>query len=389
MIFTLEALQAKYGDSLLLHYGTKRDPKLIVIDGGPAGVFDKSLRPRLEQIKEQRSPDAPLPIRLLMVSHIDDDHIRGILDLTDSLIEQKHNREPLLCDITTLWHNSFDEILGNKETDAIAASLNTVVRLSSAGDLQFPTNLFRDHAPAAIAANVPQGRRLRNNVSKLALLANDPFEKLVALTKKKKVLDLGGKLKFTILGPSQMRLEKLQSDWDKKIKALKEKPPAQARALAADFIDRSVYNLSSIIVMAEAGGKRMLLTGDGLGADILSGLKEAGFLKDGKKLHVDLLKMPHHGSIRNNSEEFLSTVTADHYVMSADGRHDNPDVPTLQLLSKIRGADKCTFHLTNPVPAAVKFFKADKKKAGKKYSVDIREDPAPSIRIDLGDPFTD
>jgi len=390
MIFTLEALQAKYGDSLLLHYGTKKDPKLIIIDGGPAGVFDKSMRPRLEALKAKRSPDDPLPVRLMMVSHIDDDHIRGILDLTDSLIEQRDNKESLLCDITTLWHNSFDEILGNNETDAIAASLNSVVKLSAAGDLTFPSNLFRDHAPAAIAANVPQGRRLRQNVSKLALLANDPFEKLVVLSKKKKKpMVIDGKLKFTIVGPSQMRLEKLQTDWDKKLKELKKKPPAQARALAAEFIDNSVYNLSSIIVLAEVEGKRMLLTGDGLGADILSGLKEAGLLKEGGKLHVDLFKMPHHGSIRNNSEELLSTVTADHYVMSANGKYDNPDVPTLKLLSKIRGGDKCTFHLTNPVPAAVKFFKADQKKAGKKYKVDIREDPAPSLRIHLGDVFKD
>ena len=35
MIFTLEALEAKHGDSLLLHYGTKKSPQLIVIDGGP------------------------------------------------------------------------------------------------------------------------------------------------------------------------------------------------------------------------------------------------------------------------------------------------------------------------------------------------------------------
>jgi hypothetical protein len=388
MIFTLEALQAKHGDSLLLHYGTPGDPKLIVIDGGPAGVFDRSLRPRLEQIKATRSPDNPLPIRLMMVSHIDDDHIRGILDLTDALIEQRGNHEPLLCDITTLWHNSFDEILGNNETGAIAASLNSVVRLSAAGELTFPPGLFRDHAPAAVAANVPQGRRLRGNAATLALLANDPFEKLVALPADNKgPLVIDGNLKFTILGPSELRLEKLQTEWDKKLKKLQEKPPAEARALAAEFIDTSVYNLSSIIVLAEVEGKRMLLTGDGLSADILAGLKEAGLLPDGGKLHVDLLKMPHHGSMYNNSEEFLTTVTADHYVISASGKYNNPDVATLELLTRVRGADNYTVHLTNPVPTAVEFFAANQQSPGKNYKVEIRQDPAPSVRISLGEPF--
>jgi glyoxylase-like metal-dependent hydrolase (beta-lactamase superfamily II) len=388
MIFTLEALQAKHGDSLLLHYGSSNDPKLIVIDGGPAGVFDKSLRPRLEQIKEARSPDQPLPVRLMMVSHIDDDHIRGILDLTDTLLEQRENNESMLCDITTLWHNSFDEILQNKETDVLAASLNPVVKLSSTGDLSFPPGLFRDHSPAAVAANVPQGRRLRDNAAALTLLANDPFEKLVALPlEKEDALDIGDGLTFTIVGPSKMRLDKLQDDWDKKLKELQKKEAAEARAQAAEFIDRSVYNLASIIVLAEADGKRMLLTGDGLAADILEGLKEAELLDADGKLHVDLLKMPHHGSRRNMTEEFLKAVTADHYVMSANGRHDNPDLATLEMLSELRGAEECTFHLTNPVPFAVEFFNTDRQKPGKKYNLEIREDPALSLRIDLGEPF--
>ena len=54
MIFSLEALRARHGDSLLLHYGTKSDPKLIVIDGGPSGVFKGALKPRLEALREER-----------------------------------------------------------------------------------------------------------------------------------------------------------------------------------------------------------------------------------------------------------------------------------------------------------------------------------------------
>jgi hypothetical protein len=56
MPFALEALEAKKGDSLLLHYGKDANPKLIDIDGGPAGVFNGSLKPRLEAIKKERSP---------------------------------------------------------------------------------------------------------------------------------------------------------------------------------------------------------------------------------------------------------------------------------------------------------------------------------------------
>jgi hypothetical protein len=389
MIFTLEALEAKHGDSLLLHYGTKSSPKLVVVDGGPPGTFNQSLRPRLEGLRDKRTPGKPLPVRMLMVSHIDDDHIRGVLDLTGLLLEQK-GKEPLLCKITTLWHNSFDEILGNKEANAIPASLGPSVRLSASGELTFPSSLFRDEGAAAVAASVAQGRQLRDNaVAGLSLRLNTPYEGLVSLLPKQKTHSLGGGLKFRTVWPSKARLEKLEADWDAKLKELQKKPPAQAKALAAAFMDDSVYNLSSIVVLAEAGGKKMLLTGDALADDVLEGLKAAKLLKEGGTLHVDILKMPHHGSRRNMTEEFLSTVTADHYVMSANGKHNHPDLDTLKMFSKVRGDSGATVHLTNAVPHAVKFLKADVKKAGKNYKLNIREDPARSIRIDLGEPFKD
>lgn len=390
MIFTLEVLQAKYGDSLLLHYGTKASPKLIIIDGGPGGVFDISLRPRLEQIKNKRSPEESLPVRMVMVSHIDEDHIRGILDLTELLIEQQDQHESLLCDITTLWHNSFDEILGNNETKAIAASLGSVVKLSSTGDIAFPPGLFQRNSAAAIAASVAQGRRLRNNADQLALLENAPFKNLVALSDSPNTaLKIDENLDFTVLCPTQRRLEKLQKDWDKKLEVIQKKEAAEARALAAEFIDKSVYNLSSIVVLAESDGKKMLFTGDALAADILESLKTAGLLKDGKTLHIDLLKMQHHGSIKNSTEEFLKSVTADHYVMSANGKHEHPSIKTLEMLSEVRGSDTYTVHLTNPVPHAVTFYDADKNKAGKNYKVNIRDENALSLQIDLDEPFND
>src|SRR5918992_5075706 len=121
MLFTLEALQAKHGDSLLLHYGKPSNPKLIVIDGGPAGVYKGSLKPRLAELKEARSPDGPLAIRMLMVSHLDDDHINGVLAFLDDLVDKQDNGEALPYNIITPWHNSFDDIVGNANQEKLNA----------------------------------------------------------------------------------------------------------------------------------------------------------------------------------------------------------------------------------------------------------------------------
>jgi beta-lactamase superfamily II metal-dependent hydrolase len=55
----------------------------------------------------------------------------------------------------------------------------------------------------------------------------------------------------------------------------------------AAYLDKSVHNLSSIVVLVESQGKRILLTGDGRGDHTLEGLKAAKLLKSGK-LRVDV-----------------------------------------------------------------------------------------------------
>ena len=113
MIFSLDVLRARKGDCLMLHYGSKDDPHLILIDGGPSNVYKPHLKPRIAQIHEARGleDEEPLPVDVVMVSHVDDDHIKGILDLTK---EQRGNDPDVRLEVTSLWHNSFDDLLTTK-----------------------------------------------------------------------------------------------------------------------------------------------------------------------------------------------------------------------------------------------------------------------------------
>jgi hypothetical protein len=47
---------------------------------------------------------------------------------------------------------------------------------------------------------------------------------------------------------------------------------------------------------------------------------------------VDVFKLPHHGSVRNVTPELFERITADTYVISANGKYDNPDFQTLEWL---------------------------------------------------------
>ena len=49
MFFTLDVRRARKGDCLILHYGSKDDPGLALIDGGPSNVYKPHLKPRLAE----------------------------------------------------------------------------------------------------------------------------------------------------------------------------------------------------------------------------------------------------------------------------------------------------------------------------------------------------
>ncbi|WP_166822078.1 ComEC/Rec2 family competence protein [Thalassoroseus pseudoceratinae] len=293
------------GTCLLLYFGTQGAPRLIVIDGGPSGVFRSQLKKRLKAIKTERSPDTPLPIRMVMISHIDDDHIRGVLDWFEEFNDLRENGRELPQNILTLWHNSFDDLVKHDADELLTALESEATTAARGGSVSTQFPMSRDSA--AVVASVRQGRRLRELASAFALSVNEGFDDLVmAKTQAGPTsIDAGGNLRFLVIGPSKTRLDELQAEWDRQL----DKMGLARTARLPEFSDESVFNLASVTVLAEAtqGRKtsRILLTGDARGDDILSGLKQAELLNRRGKLYVDLLKMPHHGSERDVSTFFL------------------------------------------------------------------------------------
>ena len=318
---------------------------------------------------------------MLMVSHLDDDHINGVLGMLNELDDLRAAKKTQPYNVLTLWHNSFDDILGN-DSDVLTANLQTAAAAAS-NDTAIPAGLPIHSDAALVLASVGQGRELRARAKALAIDVNEGFGDLVGVPvgQKGKTLEIDKGVSFTVIGPSKQRVDELREEWDKQIKKM-------GVAKQAAFVDDSVFNLASIIVVAKAGKKTMLLTGDARGDDILEGLTDAKLLKNGKS-HFDLLKVPHHGSDRNVSTEFFQQVTADDYVISGNGQHGNPEIAMLKMLSEAReGDDDFTVHLTNTEPRLTKFF-AREKKDGRKYTVVFRDPDELSLRVELGEALKD
>lgn len=329
-----------------------------MIDGGPSNVYGPFLKPRLEAIRKARGLESTdsLQVDLLMVSHIDDDHVRGILDLTKDLVTASIEKSPPLVRLKNVWHNTFDDIIGNDPQKL----LSSITASFGAAALNGEVNLERfDTHTARVLASVGQGFQLRNDIKKLGVPLNHSFKGQLIMAVDGKGVDIGKGLSFVVAGPMKDDLAALQKDHDKFLKT---------KALAS-FSDTSVANLSSIVLMAQVGKKQVLLTGDARGDKILEGLEMVGLLKSDGKMHVDVLKVPHHGSDRNMETKFFERVTADHYVFSGNGEHGNPERTTLQMLLDARGKDAAlTIHLTYPIDEIDAGREADAKKQGKKFS---------------------
>jgi beta-lactamase superfamily II metal-dependent hydrolase len=370
VVFSLEALNAFHGDSLLVYVGDR----LILVDGGPVNTYATSLRPRLEQLRAARAPGGVLSIDLAMVSHIDADHILGLTDLGKEMVELADDQQSQPYDIRTLWHNAFDDILGNDADDLRTAAVDAL--------REGPPDKLRTSG-LSVVASVAQGRELRDQATKLGWTLNRPFDGLVTAPRKITL----GEASITVVSPHTAQLAKLHESWERWLTHHKDV------AGVAAYADASVYNLSSIVVLIEAGGKRMLLCGDARGDHVLEGLEDAGLAENGVT-QLDILKLPHHGSIRNVEKDFFERLPARHYVISADGRNGNPESATLEMIAATRTDDDLTIHLTNhdgenDLTKRLDAFTAARDAARRKFDVAFRDPAALGLRIDLADPVED
>lgn len=308
-MFRFHVVQAEFGDCLILQYGTAAKPRFVLIDGGPPNNFADNLAPVLRQIGSQNAS-----LDLAVLSHVDNDHIVGLVDYFAEL--QASGAD--LPRPKELWHNSWGRTID--PDGALAPRLKALINATRTAAMPNAGNAV---------LGIDEGNALRTKAKVLGVPINKslPSADLITVDKVPTPIVFDN-LRLQVVGPTQANLDRLHKDWvawlDKHEDAIQgDDPMVMANS------DRSVPNLSSIMLIAEADGKTILLTGDGRSDHLLDGLKMAGRLDGKGRCHVDILKLAHHGSDRDVTKQFFQQVTADTYVASANGRYGNPDLPTL------------------------------------------------------------
>jgi beta-lactamase superfamily II metal-dependent hydrolase len=293
----------------------------ILIDGGPSQTYQKHLKPTLDLILPDKKLD------LVILSHIDNDHVVGLLDLLEAIKSENESGSSEVLKVRRLWHNSFSDLIG-PNSDA-----NKLMRNLFSSNQFFAIekdNKITDLPALSALKGISEGRDLTKLAQNLNIPINSQFGGDPIVTKEDDGVTKLQNLKFYILGPSQKNLEKLRKIWDSWIRSHTQLGVTPKDYEALQLLDASIANLSSIMFIVESQGKKILFTGDGLGDDVKDTLLKSKLLDSQSTYHVDLMKVPHHGSERNTSKEFFDSVTADAYVISANGRDDNPSLVTLQ-----------------------------------------------------------
>jgi hypothetical protein len=357
----LKVFFASDGDCLLL---TSGDGRHALIDGGRSGSFEKETWPVLQGLAKKKQP-----IDLLVVSHIDADHITGILWLMERVAEWElfdHQRgagrnrrppEPALPrppKIERFWHNAWRALVGDlagpiesylsQASDGLGLAAPDRVRLP-------PEALDAIEAVEDLAVSIPQGVELLRMVDE-----DTPIERNA---------DFGGRLvrrpagqvklgttTLTVIGPGSNDLKRLRDDWREWLKKASPDPSdgagplAEAEQLVSSLVeiikkvdpnDVTPPNRASITLLAEEAGRTCLLTGDAGEPELIAGLKAAGRL-DGGPFRCNVVKVQHHGAAANLSVTFAESVLADHYVFCADGNHHNPEPSVIKTIADTRSA---------------------------------------------------
>jgi beta-lactamase superfamily II metal-dependent hydrolase len=297
------------GDCLLLEYGQDQLSRAILIDGGRESTY-LSLRPALTELSTEGRQ-----IDLLVVTHIDQDHILGILALFE-------DPQPAVG-LGEVWFNGYDH-LKNSPLETFGA---------------------RD------------GEMLTTELLRKRIAWNRAFAgSAVEIGRPFRALD--NEATITILAPDRQLLEDLIPSWETECKKHglipgkdpDEMPPDGMEAFGTIDIDEladkaferdgSLPNRTSIAFLFEYDGVRILFTGDADDPRLVKSV-EALAAAEGGKLRLDALKVSHHGSRKNTSREFLALLDCDKYLISTNGaHHHHPDPVAMARVIKYGGDRK-------------------------------------------------
>jgi len=327
-MFRLEMLPAGHGDCLLLEYGNASAHHQVLIDAGPYYSY-RSLARRLDTLV--RSEPA---LELFVVTHVDADHIDGAIKVLGALRPGDQLRD--------VWFNGWCHLKPGRRSN------------SDPKDTLGP----------------PHGEMLSALILERGLPWNHAFNEGAASLEGDGALptqSLAGDLSLTLLSPGPAELEALDVEWNREVRAIgmepgstedalkllrskaryrppkdlmgADRPDVEVDATKAFIEDSSKTNLSGIAFLAEYDGKSCLCAADAHPSVLARSLRRLCITRGLSRLKIDAVKLSHHGSSGNTSQELLRLIDCKHFLVSTNGKggFHHPDREAIARVIKTGG----------------------------------------------------
>lgn len=311
----IKFLQALNGDSIWISFVENQVQRNILIDGGIGDTYQNRLKRKgdlFDVVEFIRNSNQK--IDLLILTHLDDDHIGGLLRWLN-----KDKEASTL--IKKVWFNSGKEI---------AKELN----IEENQDLNIEIKEGEDD----FYTSTKQGIKFEEYLSKNQLWDGK-------IIKQGNEIDLLG-LKFKILSPNIESLKNLLELYKKEEDYFTSGGEFDFETSLKDFIkeeskpkfkfkeDKSIPNGSSIAFVMEYQGKNFLFLGDAHPSVVVEGLNKFDIDKE-NSLAAEIIKISHHGSKHNTNSELLSIIKTDNYLISSNAtKHGLPNKRTVARIIK-------------------------------------------------------
>jgi len=328
---------ARNGDCILVETPFRN----ILIDGGYADTYHNSLKPYLLSRLNSYVLD------LVIVTHIDQDHIGGIIAL---LSDNGYAGVPKILPIKQVWHNGYSQLPRSKSNDILSRKEAEILKGYS---LSYNNDIMNEPISGV------QGMSLSYLLMQNGYSWNAAVNGMAICTDNILYLAMDYDTKITLLSPNHKQLSALIEYWWRELKSKKwgfnltddplfnsamegfllsdidsyvaideeinSSGSLSLHKLAALSVspDSSCTNASSIAFTLQAQGKNLLFLADATEEQII---KSLDFMS---AKFFDLIKVPHHGSL-GNANKLFDYIDGQVFLISTDGsKHNHPDRATL------------------------------------------------------------
>jgi beta-lactamase superfamily II metal-dependent hydrolase len=348
VVFTM--LPADDGDCILIQARQGEDTSTMLVDGGPAGSY-RTWKPHLARLLGPRKI-----IDIVVVTHIDADHIGGILNFLNDVDQD--------VVVSKIWFNGYDQVAGAqlRPADLEAFSTKQADRLS----------LLLETRGTDWNSMTSKGPVCRDTVTEPVQI---------------------GLFKLNVVTPGRGKLAAVASRWDAIMAGIgvQESPPADSSlesfgsaaidveelASSPDTPDAAKPNGSSIGLVLETLGHRILLAGDCHADDLAVGIRGLGATSE-HPMNFSIIKVSNHGAETNTSRELLSLIRSRYYCFSTDGRRR--DHPNSKVIAKIlKSSDLLKVFVLNYASRVSRVWNDETLMARYGYSLGLPDDDTPGL----------